>query len=382
MDVRRAPGADGSRGAGASPAGRRARAARGAPHAGRRRVRRRVLRDAQAGRRRRPAQHARDRPGRGRHPERLPRQGHRRGPWFELPRSVPQGSERAVDFESLAGGDVRRAGRARARGAGRDGLLALHLRDDRHAQGGRALSPHAAGRPPLRHRRAGHRPRRPGLRDLQALLRLRPRQCARPAALRARERLPPPGLGGGVRGARGAARLPADALLLGADRLRAAPPGRPARGRVSLGASLRLGGRAASRGGLPRLEGALRRGDPRRHRRHGDDLHVRLEPRRAAAGAGTTGTPVDGTEIKLLDAAGQPVADGAQGVLWAKTPSTAASATGSASITRAAPSSATGSARATSTSATPTAFSPTAGARTTSSRWRDSGSCRATSRRR
>jgi benzoate-CoA ligase family protein len=40
--------------------------------------------------------------------------------------------------------------------------------------------------------------------------------------------------------------------------------------------------------------------------------------------AGTTGTTVSGSEIKLLDAAGQPVADGEQGVLWAKTPSTAA----------------------------------------------------------
>jgi acyl-coenzyme A synthetase/AMP-(fatty) acid ligase len=40
--------------------------------------------------------------------------------------------------------------------------------------------------------------------------------------------------------------------------------------------------------------------------------------------AGSTGTPVDGTEVKLLDAAGEPVADGEQGVLWAKTPSTAA----------------------------------------------------------
>ncbi|HEX9127413.1 MAG TPA: benzoate-CoA ligase family protein [Methylomirabilota bacterium] len=39
---------------------------------------------------------------------------------------------------------------------------------------------------------------------------------------------------------------------------------------------------------------------------------------------GSTGTPVSGSEIKLLDAAGQPVADGEQGVLWAKTPSTAA----------------------------------------------------------
>jgi benzoate-CoA ligase family protein len=40
--------------------------------------------------------------------------------------------------------------------------------------------------------------------------------------------------------------------------------------------------------------------------------------------AGSTGTPVDGSEVKLLDAAGDPVADGTQGVLWAKTPSTAA----------------------------------------------------------
>jgi benzoate-CoA ligase family protein len=40
--------------------------------------------------------------------------------------------------------------------------------------------------------------------------------------------------------------------------------------------------------------------------------------------AGTTGTPVSGSEIKLLDAAGQPVADGEQGVLWARTPSIAA----------------------------------------------------------
>jgi benzoate-CoA ligase family protein len=40
--------------------------------------------------------------------------------------------------------------------------------------------------------------------------------------------------------------------------------------------------------------------------------------------AGTTGTPVSGSEIRLLDAEGQPVADGEQGVLWAKTPSTAA----------------------------------------------------------
>ncbi len=40
--------------------------------------------------------------------------------------------------------------------------------------------------------------------------------------------------------------------------------------------------------------------------------------------AGSTGTVVEGSEVKLLDDAGRPVPDGQQGVLWAKTPSTAA----------------------------------------------------------
>ncbi len=40
--------------------------------------------------------------------------------------------------------------------------------------------------------------------------------------------------------------------------------------------------------------------------------------------AGSTGTVVEGSEVKLLDDAGQPVPDGTQGILWAKTPSTAA----------------------------------------------------------
>lgn len=38
---------------------------------------------------------------------------------------------------------------------------------------------------------------------------------------------------------------------------------------------------------------------------------------------GSTGTVVEGSEVKLLDDAGQPVPDGRQGVLWARTPSTA-----------------------------------------------------------
>jgi acyl-coenzyme A synthetase/AMP-(fatty) acid ligase len=40
--------------------------------------------------------------------------------------------------------------------------------------------------------------------------------------------------------------------------------------------------------------------------------------------AGSTGTVVEGSEVKLLDDASRPVPDGQQGVLWAKTPSTAA----------------------------------------------------------
>ena len=39
---------------------------------------------------------------------------------------------------------------------------------------------------------------------------------------------------------------------------------------------------------------------------------------------GSTGTPVPGTEARLLDAEGRPVPDGEQGVLWVRTPSAAA----------------------------------------------------------
>lgn len=40
--------------------------------------------------------------------------------------------------------------------------------------------------------------------------------------------------------------------------------------------------------------------------------------------AGSSGTPSPGVEVRLLDPEGQPVSDGAQGVLWVKTPSAAA----------------------------------------------------------
>src|SRR5438876_561952 len=55
-----------------------------------------------------------------------------------------------------------------------------------------------------------------------------------------------------------------------------------------------------------------------------ETIFMFISNRAGRSRAGSTGTPVDGTEVKLLDAAGEPVADGAQGVLWAKTPSTAA----------------------------------------------------------
>jgi len=55
-----------------------------------------------------------------------------------------------------------------------------------------------------------------------------------------------------------------------------------------------------------------------------ETIFMFISNRAGRSRAGSTGTPVEGTEVKLLDAAGEPVADGAQGVLWAKTPSTAA----------------------------------------------------------
>jgi len=68
------------------------------------------------------------------------------------------------------------------------------------------------------------------------------------------------------------------------------------------------------RGSASRRESASRRGVQAWRERsasrsstasgHGDDLHVHLE-RVGRSRAGSTGTPVDGTEVKLLDAAGE-----------------------------------------------------------------------------
>ena len=49
-----------------------------------------------------------------------------------------------------------------------------------------------------------------------------------------------------------------------------------------------------------------------------------LSNRPGQSRAGTSGLPVPGTEARLLDAEGHPVPDGAEGVLWVRTPSQAA----------------------------------------------------------
>ena len=54
-----------------------------------------------------------------------------------------------------------------------------------------------------------------------------------------------------------------------------------------------------------------------------ETIFMMLSSRPGASREGTTGTPVPGTEARLLDAAGARVARGAQGVLWVRTPSLA-----------------------------------------------------------
>ena len=150
---------------------------------------------------------------------------------------------------------------ARAAGAGtrrarRDGLLALHLGDHRRAQGGRARPSDAPGRSPLWRRRARRGPRRPGLRDLEALLPLCARQCALDPAPRAGQCLSPSGLAGCGLGGGGDAELSPHALLLRPDLLRRAAPGRAA-ARIPSPPPARASPRAS---GCPRR--STRRGGP------------------------------------------------------------------------------------------------------------------------
>src|SRR5207245_5625815 len=110
---------------------------------------------------------------------------------------------------------------------------------------------------------------RPRLRDLQALLRLCPRQRARPAALRPRELLSPSRLGRSPRRAPGAARLPPHPLLLRAHGLRPALARGAARRRLSVDEALRIGGTAPPRRRVSSVGPALSRSEPGRQRPHG-----------------------------------------------------------------------------------------------------------------
>jgi acyl-coenzyme A synthetase/AMP-(fatty) acid ligase len=55
-----------------------------------------------------------------------------------------------------------------------------------------------------------------------------------------------------------------------------------------------------------------------------ETIFMVLASRPGASRAGTTGRPVPGTDVRLLDAEGRPVAPGERGVLWVRTPSAAA----------------------------------------------------------
>ena len=90
---------------------------------------------------------------------------------------------------------------------------------------------------------------------------------------------------------------------------------------------------------------------------------------------GTSGKPVPGYEVRLVDEQGREVPDGEVGEMLVKGPERRARATGTSARRAAPPSRAAGRAPATSTRATPRATTPTRAAPTTCSRCRASG-CR------
>src|SRR2546422_671280 len=159
-----------------------------------------------------------------------------------------------------------------------DGLLALHLGHDGRGQGRRAPASRPSRRPAVWLRRPRRQRDRPGLRHVEAVLRLRARQRAAHPVLRRRADLPELGLGRAQRRRRDRRQLPSDAPLLGADVLWTVAPSRAAERRVRLRAVCGVGWRAAacrdwlggSRAGLAR--------DPGRRGGHRDDLHGGVEP--------------------------------------------------------------------------------------------------------
>ena len=211
-----------------------------------------------------------------------------------------------------------------ARRARRDGLLALHVRDHRLAEGGRAR---ATGRCSLAATIGGDVLGVASADRIFATSKLffayaLGNALADPAS-RACQRLSPPGLARSGLGGAVMQELSAHALFLGADLLRLAAASRAAAGHLRLGARLRLGRRAAARRDLRGVAAALRRRDPRRHGRDRDRVHGALEPAGREPRRARQARPCRAPRRQLRDAGGQPVADGEQGVLWVKTPSAA-----------------------------------------------------------
>ena len=160
----------------------------------------------------------------------------------------------------------------------------------------------------------------------QAVLRLRAGQRALLPAPRRRDHgaaARPAHAGQGVRGDRP---LPADRLLQRADQLRGAvAPGRKDRAGPSLG-RVRMcvsAGETAAEAPFREMAGAVRRGDPRRHRLDGDPAHLHLQPARAGE-AGSTGQIVPGYEAKIVDEDGNELPPRQVGTLLIKGDSIAA----------------------------------------------------------
>ena len=218
---------------------------------------------------------------------------------------------------------------------------------------------------------------RPDLLRRQAVLRLRPRQRHvvshvgrrhRRAAARAAD------AGGGVPHAQAAS---ADHVLRRADALRGACwPIRRARPRTARSACAcasrparrcrpRSARRSSAKFGVDVLDGV---GST-------EMLHQYVCNSPGAVKYGTSGKPVPGYEVRLVDEHGKDVADGEVGEMLVQGPERRARATGTSARRAAPPSRAAGRARATSTRAMPRATTPTRAAPTTCSRCRASG-CR------
>src|SRR5439155_513064 len=171
----------------------------------------------------------------------------------------------------------------------------------------------------VRPARARDRAGGPHVLGRQAVLRLRPGQCAVLPVSRGRLDGPLPGplrAGEGVRGHH--ARAPYVVLRGPHGVCRdAAGAGRRTAVRPPVGPGLQLGGRAAPQGDLRALARAVRARDPRRDRLDRDVPHLHREPPRPRA-PGSSGTVVPGYEAKLIDDSGREVAVGEVGNLMVK----------------------------------------------------------------